>query len=213
MRRPSLIERFIAILLLGSLYFFIVRTCVYGAEIPSPLAEVKDTVESIRQTVKDPNLSGEAKKEKRHTRIRELMLERLDFEEMARRALGANWKGRTDSEKTEYTAVFCKFMEVFYRKRVFTAAEFINSIDIKYGKERIDGNFAEVEIKIVYAPEDIVVLLKLHLIEGHWKAYDVLIENVSAMLNWRSQFARIIQKSSFAALLQILKDKIIELDN
>ena len=213
MRRPSWTERILAILVLGGLYVFIAWTCAVGAEIPSPLAEVKETAEGIRQTVKDPNLTGEAKKKNRQARIRELLFMRLDFNEMAKRSLGSAWKNLTDPEKTEYIEVFSKFIEVFYRKRVFTASEFINSVDIKYSKERIDENFAEVEIKIADAPEDIAVLLKLHFVDGHWKAYDLIIANVSTILNWRSQFARVIQKKSFTELLQILKNKIIELDD
>ena len=179
-----------------------------GAKAPrSPLETVKNTVESLRAAVKNPALKKEAKQ----SRIRELISEQMDFEEMGRRALGSHWRGRTDAEKEEYLGIFAKLMEVFYRKQVFESIEFIDSVDIKY-KERLDGDFAEVDMQVVARNDKTSITFKLHLAGGEWKAYDVVVENISTVNNWRAQFDRIIEKEKFEGFLRRLREKIIELD-
>lgn len=200
-------ERIIAILLLGCFYFFEVWTIVHGAEIPSPLATVKETVERLEKIVKDPKLAGEVKKHAREEEIRKLILERWDMEHMARSALGRHWKARTDSERVEYVKAFSFYIDVQYRKMIFDTVQFVNSDGIRFLKERLDGEFAEVDLVIDYSPEDIKATFRLHLVDGHWKAHDVIVEGISQVQNLRSQFDRVITKSSFAELLRILRSK------
>lgn len=200
---------------LGLVVLFLLIIMAFSAKsagIPSPLSEVKGTIEGLKKVVIDPTLKSSSNKALRHERIRGLIFERINFDEMAKRSLGTHWKSIRDSEKIEYVSVFSKLVDVFYRTTLFTSVEFINSIDIKYGNERIDGDFAEVEIKIPDSPNDIKILLKMSLVGGHWKAYDIIIDNISTVQNWRSQFDRILQKKSFSEFLKQLKDKIEELE-
>jgi len=185
----------------------ILAAVLSGVATP-PLEEVKSTVESIKQIVSNKALS----KEKKNSLIHKLIVGRVDFDEMGKRALGRHWKDRTGAERKEYLDVFAKFIEVFYRNRVFNSVEFINSVAISY-KEKRDGEFTEVEV-MVTAPngEKYSFVLKLHLAQGHWMAYDFVIEDVSVVQNYRSQFDRIIEREGFASLLKRLREKIMELD-
>src|SRR3989344_4959484 len=197
MHRPSWTERILAILLLGGFYVFLVWTLAVGAEIPSPLAEVRQTVTDLKNIVSNPKLKGAKNHEERRDRLREKILSRMDFDEMAKRSLGRHWLKLSDPE----------YMEYVYRKTVFESVDFIDSVSIRFLKERIDGEFAEVDLVIDSSPEDIKVTFKLRLVDGHWKAYDIVIANISQVQNNRSQFDRVITAHSFKKLLELLRGK------
>src|SRR3989344_964786 len=162
MHRPSWTERILAILLLGGFYVFLVWTLAVGAEIPSPLAEVRQTVTDLKNIVSNPKLKGAKNHEERRDRLREKILSRMDFDEMAKRSLGRHWLKLSDPERKEYLKVF---------------------------------------------PEYIKVTFKLRLVDGHWKAYDIVIANISQVQNNRSQFDRVITAHSFKKLLELLRGK------
>lgn len=164
--------------------------------IPSPLEEVKNTVESLKKVAGNK------------PRIRALILERMDLAEMAKRSLGRHWRSISDKERVEYLDVFAKYIEVFYRERVFNSAEIIGIVEIQYLKERIDGEFAEVETLVIAGSDKFSVVYKLHFVGGHWKAYDLVIENISIVSSLRSQFDRIITQHSFSELLSRLRERI-----
>ena len=168
--------------------------------VSSPSEEVKNTVEALKKAVGNK------------PQIRALILERMDLAEMAKRSLGRHWRNISDKERAEYLDVFAKYIEVFYRERVFNSAEFIGVVEIKYLKERVDGEFAEAETLVIAGSDRFSVVYKLHFAGGHWKAYDIVIENVSIVSSLRAQFDRIIGRESFSELLRKLREKIKELD-
>jgi len=178
-----------------------------GAEIPSALSEVRETIENLKKIVSDPKLKGEKNKDARRARIRSEILSRMDLGEMAKRSLGRHWKNLSDLERQEYLKVFPEYIQYVYRKMIFESVEFGESANIRFVKERVDGEFAEADIVIDSSPEDINITFKLRLADGHWKAYDLIIEGMSQVSNLRSQFDRIISKSSFAELLKQLRNK------
>ena len=125
MRRPSWIQRIIAILLIGGLYVFMAWTFATGAEDASPLEVVKNTVGALKKAAGNK------------AEIRRLILERMDLYEMGRRSMGRNWKNLSEAQRKEYLAEFAKYVEVFYRRQIFESVEFINSVDIRYLKVSI----------------------------------------------------------------------------
>ena len=207
MRRTSLTERIIIILFLGGFYFFLAWTCAEGADVPSPLAEIKDTVEELKKIVSDPSLQGDAKRIERQNKIRELLLNRMDMEDMCKRSLGRHWRTRTDAERIEYVKACSQYVEALHGKMVFETVEFVESVGIRHLKERLDAEFAEVDVVVESSPEDTKVTFKLHLVGGHWKAYDVVVANISLVQNLRSQFDTIIRKNSFEKLLEELRKR------
>ena len=123
---------------------------------------------------------------------------------MARRALGSHWRRRTQGEQEEYLALFRLFIERVYADRV----DLYEGERIVVGRETIDGDYAEVESKVVNARgEESPVIFRLRRADAKWRVYDAMVENVSVVQNYRSQFDRVISKSSYDELRKLLKDK------
>lgn len=179
---------------------FVLCLEVSNGEGGQPTDAVKETVERLKKAVGNRPL------------IQKLILERMDFDEMGKRSLGRHWRGLRPAEKKEYLDLFAKYVEVFYRKRVFESVEFLESVDIKYLRQRIDDEFAEVDVQIFARNNKISITFKLHLVDEQWKTYDLVAENISTVSNLRSQFDRIVSQYSFAELLNRLREKIEELD-
>ena len=165
----------------------------------APLESVKSAVERVTQVRQEPG----AKNTETRQAIRGILLPRFDFDEMARRSLGSHWK-ELDERQKEFVSVFTDFMENAY----MSALESYKGEKIIYLRERVDQNFAEVDTQIVPAKgEPLAVNYRLRLVEGDWKVYDVVIENISLVNNFRSQFNRILASASFDELLKKLREK------
>lgn len=169
----------------------------------SVIGQIKSTVEHVVEILKDPRLQKDAKREERRERLREVIAARFDFEEMAKRSLGQYWQ-RNAARKEEFVPVFTRFVEESYVGSI----ESYKNEKIVYARERIDKDFAQVDTKVITGKGDeIPINYRLHSVGREWKVYDVLIENVSLVNNYRSQFHRVISTSSFDELLKRLKEK------
>ncbi|MBI3061553.1 MAG: ABC transporter substrate-binding protein [Deltaproteobacteria bacterium] len=172
----------------------------------SVTTEVKNTVENVVGVLKDPRLQLDAKKKERRERLRQIIGARFDFEEMARRSLGQHWQ-RHAARKQEFVPVFTNFVEGSYVGQIET----YRNEKILYTRERLENNFAQVDTKVLRSDgEEIPINYKLHLVGGQWKIYDVLIENISLVNNYRSQFHRILSTASFDDLIKRLQEKAPE---
>lgn len=172
----------------------------------SVTAEVKNTVENVVGVLKDPRLQLDAKKKERRERLRQIIGARFDFEEMARRSLGQHWQ-RHAARKQEFVPIFTNFVEGSYVGQIET----YRNEKILYTRERLENNFAQVDTKVLRSDgEEIPINYKLHLVGGQWKIYDVLIENISLVNNYRSQFHRILSTASFDDLIKRLQEKAPE---
>jgi phospholipid transport system substrate-binding protein len=168
--------------------------------------QVKSTVDDVVGVLKDPRLQPDAKKKERRERLRQIIGARFDFEEMARRSLGQHWQ-RHAARKQEFVPVFTHFVQDSYVGQI----EAYRDEKILYTRERLENNFAQVDTKVVKGNGDeIPIHYRLHLIGGQWKVYDVLIENISLVNNYRSQFHRILSSASFDDLLKRLREKQAE---
>ncbi len=125
---------------------------------------------------------------------------------MAKRSLGMHWRDRTPQEREEFVDLFADLLEKSYHKKL----ESYTDQEILYTKEQVENNkFGVVTTQIVSQKEnlDIPVDYKLMRRDGQWKVYDVVIEGVSLVSNYRSQFNRIIQTSSYAELVRKMRVK------
>lgn len=169
----------------------------FNALADSPTIRIKSTVDQVIQILADPQLQGEGKKRERRKRLREAIFVRFDFQEMAQRSLGAHWQRRTPEEQTEFVRVFSALLEQTYVNRI----ESYNDEKFIYMNERIDGPYAEVGSKMRTSKgEEFTINYKLHRLGEDWKVYDLVIENVSLMNNYRSQFNRILTSSTYDEL-------------
>ena len=169
-----------------------------------PTSQVRATIDQVLEILKDPAFKAKSAKEKRRSRLRQVIYPRFDFAEMSRRSLGPTWQRISPAEQQEFLKLFTQLLEDSY----VTNIEGYNGEKILYGHERQDQGFAEVDTKITTEKgEEFAINYKLHEVDGDWKIYDVVIENVSIVNNYRSQFNRLLSKSSFAELLDKIREK------
>lgn len=172
----------------------------------TPMEQIKVTVERVLQTLKEPRLLGETKTKERRELLRKVIAPSFDFDEMAKRSLGQHWQ-QNAARKGEFVPIFRGFVEDAYLGSI----ESYKNEKILYASERVERGFAQVDTKLVPTKGDeIPIHYRLHLVGGQWKIYDVLIENVSLVNNYRSQFHRVISTSSFDELLRRLQEKRAE---
>ena len=198
-KNSSMLKIFVVFLLTAALSV-VARTAAAGV----PTEQIKTTVEKALVVLKDPQLKTPAKMSERRDQLRQILFARFDFTEMARRALGANWRRRTPQEQEEFVRLFTEVLERAYAGII----ESYSDEKIFYTNERIDGSFADVGSKIVTSKgEEYSINYKAHLVSNEWKVYDVVAENISLVNNYRSQFTRVIAHESYDELVRRLKNK------
>jgi phospholipid transport system substrate-binding protein len=169
-----------------------------------PTEQIKATVDKAVLVLKDPGLRAESKTKERRDQLRQILFVRFDFNEMAKRALGANWRRRTAKEQEEFIHLFTELLERAYAETIESYTE----EQIIYVNERLDGSYADVQSKILTSKgEEFSINYKAHLMSGEWRVYDVVVENISMVNNFRSQFNRVIANSSYEELVRRLRDK------
>ena len=174
------------------------------AQAGAPLDLVRTTVDRAIQILQDPELSSQDKKKERVDRLREALDAIFDYEEMAKRALGRHWRQRTPAEQEEFVKLFRDFLERVYSDKINLYA----GQKVRFGREVMDNEFAQVESTIIQPKgEEIAVVYKLRQVNGQWKVYDAIVENISIVNNYRSQFDRVISSSSYEELVKRLRGK------
>jgi phospholipid transport system substrate-binding protein len=169
-----------------------------------PTDQIKSTVDRAVMVLKDPRLKPAAKLKERRDQLRQILFSRFDFTEMAKRALGSNWRRRTPQEQEEFVRLFSDVLERAYADII----ESYTDEKIVYVYERVDGSYADVASKILTSRgEEYSINYKVHLISNEWKVYDVVAENISLVNNYRSQFNRVIANASYEELVRRLRDK------
>jgi phospholipid transport system substrate-binding protein len=141
--------------------------------------------------------------EKNRSSLRQVLLTRFDFAAMAQKSLGNRWKDLNGKEE-EFVSAFTDFVEHSYMSTLGS----YRGEKVVYDRDRTDGESAEVDTQVVGGRgTPIKIEYKLHLTDGQWKVYDAVINDVSAVSNYRSQFARILRTASLEELIQKLRAK------
>jgi phospholipid transport system substrate-binding protein len=171
----------------------------------APTDQIRVTVDRVLTILKDPALNSAGTKEARRSELSKAIVPRFDFEEMAKRSLGAEWRRRTPAEQKEFIGLFTDLLKDSY----IDSIESYRSEKVVYRRETQDGDYADVgTIVSSERGEEFTIDYRLSLEGSQWKVYDVDIENVSIVNNYRSQFGRLLSRSSFAELLQTIRDKV-----
>jgi phospholipid transport system substrate-binding protein len=172
-----------------------------------PTEEIKKTTDKIISIVSDPVLKDPAKAVQRRERIRKAVDELCDWEEMSRRSLGRYWAQRSEQEKKEFVVLFGNLLERTYIDKV----EGYSGEKVNYVGEKVDGDYAEVDVKVMTTKNtEIPVVYRMRTKDQKWWVYDIVIEGVSLVNNYRTQFSDILAKSSFEGLMKRLKEKVAE---
>jgi len=182
----------------------------------SPVVSPRDVVQSAVTRVvlalqkTDSESDGSAARrlsDQRRVEIRRVATDLFDFDEISRRALGRYWTSRTAEEQAEFTRLFTDLLERAYIGRI----EAYSGEKILYTAEVVDGPFATVRSKVLTRRNTETPLeYRLHLRNGRWKVYDILIDNVSFVSTYRSEFTRIMQRESYAVLIDRLRKQGVE---
>jgi phospholipid transport system substrate-binding protein len=174
-------------------------------EAGEPTDQMKLTIDKIIDILKDPALKGPAKAEERRTRMRRVADERFDWKAMARRSLAKHWKERTEEEKSEFVPLFTDLLERAYLKRI----ENYSGDKVTYDQEKVKGKYSLVKVRIFTDKQvEIPVAYKMQKKGPVWKIYDVSIEGVSLVKNYRKQFDSVILSSSYEGLVEKLREKV-----
>jgi phospholipid transport system substrate-binding protein len=177
----------------------------------SPLETVRATIERATEVLQNPAYQGKEHLRVRVQKVREVVEPQFDVQEIAQRTLGTYWQQRTKEERQEFIRLFTEFVQKTYSGIL---DRYSTNVQFFYDQERIDDRFAEVDTRIFDPGQNkaFAVTYKLHKVDDRWLVYDVVAENVSMVRNYRNQFSRIINKSSYQDLVQALQIKIKELD-
>ena len=170
----------------------------------APTEQVRQTADKVLQVLQDPQFKSNSNAAQRRDQLTQILASRFDFAEMAKRSLGANWQKGSAAEQQQFVRLFTNLLENSYIGQI----EAYSGEKINYGRESVEQNQADVETKIVTKKgEEVSVNYKLKADGGNWKVYDVVIENVSLVNNFRNQFNRMLAKGSFADLITQLETK------
>jgi phospholipid transport system substrate-binding protein len=171
----------------------------------APTDQLRGRVDRVLRVLEDPALKAEARTAERRAAIRSIAFEIFDFRELSQRALARHWQGRSPAERDEFLQLFADLLERSYVGKIET---YSGGERIQYTAESADGEQATVRTRIVTkAGTEIPVDYRMHRVGDRWLVYDVAIEGVSLVANYRAQFNKIIQTSSFKGLVDKLKAK------
>ncbi len=169
--------------------------------------QVKVSVDRVLALVQDPELKKPANAEKRRTQMREVARGLFDFEEMARRALARYWAQRTPEQRKRFTELFADLLEASYVAKI----ESYGGEKITYLPEEIDGDTVTVRQRVATrGGSEIPLEYRSRKNGDRWRVFDVKIEHVSLVSNYRTQFNKIITQSSYEELVKKMEQKQLE---
>lgn len=174
------------------------------AAVPRPTDQLRVTVDRIIEVLRNKDLS----QDQIFQEVSDLVRSKFDFRAMSQRTLGVNWKKATEEEQRQFVQLFGKLLEDTYRGRI--KAYTYNDEYVEYVGERVRGRRAEVHTMVI-ASHEIPVSYKMRLKGEEWLVYDVIIEEVSLISNFRNSYAEIVRDEGLKGLLARMETKIQEL--
>lgn len=196
--------------ILGMIFLMGTAGASGAADAAEPLETLKLPVEQIMNLLDDPQYEKGDPENRQRKEISRITRSIFDYTEMSKRALARHWPRFKPEERKEFRDVFADLLENTYYDKIHTA---YNKERVEFLKqEMISETKARVETRIFRDDLDIPVNYSMKLDEGIWRVYDVNIEGVSLIKNYRSQFSKILTKKSPVYLIQQLKEKVIELE-
>ena len=177
---------------------------VLPATAGAPSDQLRAQIDRVLKTLEDPHLKQEGRAKERRLAVRRIANDIFDFGETARRSLGRHWQPRTPAERDEFVQLFSDLLERSYISRV----ELYGGEKIQYLGDSIEGDQAKVQTKLLTkGGSEIPIEYRMHRKGERWLVYDVIIEGVSLIANYRTQFNKIIQTSSYQELVRKMKTK------
>lgn len=173
----------------------------YTGAASGPMAELKTSIDALIEVLKTSGQDVSARREK----IRDIIRERFDFRAMSQRALGKNWKKASKEQKDRFVELFSSLLEATYLNRI----EAYTDEKVSFKNEKIKKNRAVVDTVIVTKSAEIPITYKMFQ-KNAWRVYDISIEGVSLVRNFRTSYGEIIDKEGFPSLLKRMEEKVAE---
>jgi phospholipid transport system substrate-binding protein len=164
---------------------------------------MKSTIDETLKIVQDKDLKQPGRTEERRRRLEQVVGDRFDYQEMSRRALGAPWNTLSDKDKEEFVALFRTLLINSYADKIET----YSGEGVQYINERTEKDYAEVRTKVLNGKVEIPLDYRLLKKGDDWRVYDVVVDGVSLVNNYRGQFSKILRSSTFADLMDQLRKK------
>jgi len=179
---------------------FILAISLAPAFASSPTEQIQETIEQVLTVVSN---SAQSDEPDRKRQLRETLMPRFDWTEMAKQTLGKHWDAAA-ARQDEFVSAFSEFLGNSYAGKIGSYKD----EKIVYLTEAVNNDQAQVKTKIVSGKgEPTAITYQMHRLDGDWKIYDVVVEDISLVVNFRSQFSRILAKGGIDNLLRQLKEK------
>jgi phospholipid transport system substrate-binding protein len=198
---PRPIRRIVQLIVAGLLIF--AGSLSLAAE--SPTEVVRTTINEVIRILNDETLKAPAKVMPRRRMLEQVIAQRFDYAEMSKRALATYWTPLTNDQRDEFVDLFKAFLSDRYASKI----EGYAGEQVNYLNERLDGQYAEVRTKLVSSKVEIPMDYRLINKADRWYAYDIVVDGVSLVKNYRSQFTAIIRSSSYEELVHRLRDRTV----
>ena len=175
------------------------------ARAGAPMDTVQSYVDHVIEVLRDPNLKVESSKAVQKKKIESIAGDMFDFAELSKLTLGINWKKLNDKQQGEFIDLYRTILENAYMDRIMA----YSGERVVFDKEiMFPDNKAEVRSRIITGTTEIPIYYRMFSNNGKWKVYDVIIEGVSLIKNYRTQFKEILLKNPVEELLKILREKV-----
>jgi phospholipid transport system substrate-binding protein len=164
---------------------------------------IKGTIDEALTIIRDKELKQPGRTEERRQRLEQVVGDRFDYQEMSRRALGAPWNTLSDKDKQEFVALFRTLLTNSYADKI----ESYSGEGVQYINERTEKDYAEVRTKVLTGKTEIPLDYRLVNKGTNWRVYDVVVDGVSLVNNYRGQFSKILRSSTYTDLVDQLRKK------
>lgn len=170
-----------------------------------PTEAIRNAINQGVEILRNAKLDNQKQRAQVIDRLRQIVYPLFDFNEMAMRSLGAHWRKLSPEQRKQFASTFTALLEKTYADQI----DLYDGQQVVFSGESIDGSYAHVDSRIIDRKgQNYSVVYRLHRADGKWKIYDVIAENISLVNNYRSQFNRVLSKSSFDELLATMKQKL-----
>ena len=170
-----------------------------------PLDMLKIHIDKVLEVLRDPALKGESERKVKKERIRAISEEMFDFTELSKRSLAQNWDKFNPDQQKEFIRLYKSLLEETYSEKVasYTDEKIVIKKDVNLSEKTV-----EVQTTVITKTSEVPIYYRLIEKNGDWKVYDVVIEGVSLVSNYRTQFREILASKTPEALLEVLRNKV-----
>ncbi|MCU7802000.1 MAG: ABC transporter substrate-binding protein [Candidatus Thiodiazotropha sp. (ex Lucinoma annulata)] len=169
----------------------------------TPSERIKETVDRILEVMQDKELGRVARRDQ----VKEIVRKRFDYESMSQVILATNWRKATKPQREQFITLFRELLEQTY----FSAMDSYNNQTVRMGRERMKGKLANVQTFIIAANKELAVSYKMRYRNDDWYAYDVAVDGVSLVSNYRTSFRNLVKSKGMDGLLAELAQKVATL--